>query len=163
MVVINERSTDQNLDIFNKSPNSPFDPQDRYDVIDPRQMIDDVNIRNDRSYSSQKLEAIIAGGIDLSNYYNKAVIDGFFAGESGGKKQVDWSKITNKSGIDFTYSHSQSVPNSTWTITHNLGYRPAVAVFDSSGTKVYGQVTHTNANQAVVTFSSSFAGNAYLS
>lgn len=162
-IVFTELAANAPLNDFVRSPNSPFDPEDRYDLIDPRQMIDDINIRNDRSYSSEKIEAIISGGINLANYYNKAAIDAFFAGESGGKKLIDWSKITNKSGVDFTYIHNQSSPSATWTINHNLGYRPAVSTFDSAGSEMVGEVTHTNTNQSIVYFAASFSGNAYLS
>jgi len=63
-----------------------------------------------------------------------------------------------------SYIHAQSTPSTTWTVVHNLGYFPGgVSVVDSAGTKVYGDITHSNVNQLVINFSASFSGKAYLS
>ena len=62
------------------------------------------------------------------------------------------------------YTHNQSAPSATWTVVHNLGFNPGgVSVVDSAGTKVYGDVTHTNTNQIVINFTSAFGGKAYVS
>lgn len=60
------------------------------------------------------------------------------------------------------YTHNQSVPSATWTITHNLNFHPSVTVVDSGGTTVYGNVTYVDSNSIVVVFTSGFAGIAYL-
>jgi hypothetical protein len=65
-------------------------------------------------------------------------------------------------GEDSYYTHVQSVPSSTWTITHNLGKKPSVSVVDSADTKVYGSITYTSTDTLVVTFSAPFSGKAYL-
>lgn len=63
-----------------------------------------------------------------------------------------------------TYTHTQSSPSSSWTITHNLGYFPGgVSIIDSAGSKVYGDVTFISENQLMVNFSSAFGGKAYIS
>ena len=61
------------------------------------------------------------------------------------------------------YTHSQETPATTWTITHNLKFRPNVAVVDTSDTVCYGDVDYTSDNALTVTFSQSFGGKAYLS
>ena len=62
------------------------------------------------------------------------------------------------------YKHTQGSASATWTIIHNLGYEPGgVSVVDSAGTIVVGTVTYSSADQIVVSFSSAFAGKAYLS
>jgi len=61
------------------------------------------------------------------------------------------------------YTHDQSVPSGTWSITHNLGFRPNVAVVDTSDTVCFGDIDYTNDNALVVTFAQSFGGKAYLS
>ena len=61
------------------------------------------------------------------------------------------------------YVHIQSVSASTWTITHNLGFFPAVSVVDSGGSVVEGDVSYISVNQVSIAFSSSFGGKAYLS
>ena len=62
-----------------------------------------------------------------------------------------------------SYTHNQAAPSSTWTITHNLNFKPSVNVFDSAGTMVEGSVTHTNANSLTITFSATISGIAHLS
>lgn len=61
-----------------------------------------------------------------------------------------------------SYTHTQSVPSATWTITHSLGRRPSVMIVDSSERIVYGDVSYDSDNQITVTFSAAFGGKAYL-
>lgn len=61
------------------------------------------------------------------------------------------------------YTHTQPAASATWTITHNLNFRPSVNVFDSAGTMVEGAVTHTNANSLTIAFSATISGTAHLS
>lgn len=61
-----------------------------------------------------------------------------------------------------TYTHNQNVPSSTWTITHNLASYPAVAVVDSAGNVVYGDVQYISNNALTINFSGSFSGQAFL-
>ena len=65
--------------------------------------------------------------------------------------------------ISGSYVHTQSGAASTWTITHNLGFYPAVAVVDSGGSLVIGDVTYISTNTLSVSFTASFGGKAYLS
>jgi hypothetical protein len=46
----------------------------------------------------------------------------------------------------------------TWTVTHNLGYRPNVTVIDSAGSTVEGHLEYVSINVLVLTFSAAFAG-----
>lgn len=62
-----------------------------------------------------------------------------------------------------SYIHTQSTSASTWTITHNLGYYPAVSVVDSGGNVVIGDVNYISINAVSVSFNASFGGKAYLS
>jgi len=65
------------------------------------------------------------------------------------------------SGGFFTFT--QASPASTWTIAHNLGYRPNVSVVDSAGSQVEGEAVWTSTNSLTITFSGAFSGVAYLS
>lgn len=65
--------------------------------------------------------------------------------------------------VDGNYTHTQSTASSTWTITHNLGFRPAVSVVDSGGNHVIGDVNYVSVNVLTVSFSAPFGGSAYLS
>jgi len=62
-----------------------------------------------------------------------------------------------------SYTHLQSAPSSSWTMTHSLGFYPNITVFDSADSMVEGAVTHTNSNSLTITFSAAISGRAYLS
>lgn len=63
---------------------------------------------------------------------------------------------------DKHYTHVQTVAESTWTITHNLGKNPSVEVVDSAGTVVIGDVNHIDKNTVKIKFNAQFKGKAYL-
>ena len=60
------------------------------------------------------------------------------------------------------YTHLQSLPNTVWTINHNLGMRPAVTILDTGGNEVEADVVHTSFNQLVIRFAVPIAGIARL-
>ena len=60
-------------------------------------------------------------------------------------------------------THVQLTPSDTWSISHGLNRYPAVAVIDSAGTIVEGNVTYVDLNNIIITFNGGFAGSAYLS
>ena len=65
-----------------------------------------------------------------------------------------------------TYTHSQDVASTTWTITHGMGYRPSVqTVVEVDGQNVVmlpKSITHASDNQVVVEFSIARTGTARL-
>lgn len=63
---------------------------------------------------------------------------------------------------DKYYRHVQSAASATWTIVHNLDKIPSIAIVDSVGRNVYGDVTYPDGNTIVVTFSAAIGGEAYL-
>jgi hypothetical protein len=63
---------------------------------------------------------------------------------------------------DVAYTHTQSVSSSTWTINHNLGFKPTAVVLDSAGTNCEGSFSYPSNNQMVITFNSAFTGTAYI-
>jgi hypothetical protein len=60
------------------------------------------------------------------------------------------------------YSYQQATPATTWTINHNLGYRPSVELLDSGSQEIDGDVYHPSVNQTVVTLNPATAGLARL-
>lgn len=74
-----------------------------------------------------------------------------------------WDAVTGGSGASFAYVHDQQVPQSTWTVVHNLNGFPNVTVIDSASREVEGDVTYDSVNQLTLTFSAPFGGKAYLS
>ena len=63
---------------------------------------------------------------------------------------------------DKNYVHFQTIPASSWIVTHNLNKRPAAVVVDSSDEVVFGEVTYNSDNQVTLTFSGAFSGKAYF-
>jgi len=65
-------------------------------------------------------------------------------------------KLTN------TYTFTQLSPAMIWTITHNLNTYPSVTIVDSAGSQVVGDISYVSINQITITFTTTFAGKAYL-
>ena len=61
------------------------------------------------------------------------------------------------------YVHTQNTVSSTWSITHNLGFKPNVTTEDSAGTVIEGSIAYPDVNTVVLTFSTATSGKAYLS
>lgn len=65
-------------------------------------------------------------------------------------------------GEDQNYLHTQSVASDEWSINHNLGKYPSVAVIDSAGSEVIGEVEYIDLNNLKIKFAGSFSGKATL-
>jgi len=61
-----------------------------------------------------------------------------------------------------TYTHVQVVPSSIWTINHGLGRFPSVAIVDSAGSVVMGNIRYISLDTVEAEFSAEFGGKAYL-
>jgi len=61
------------------------------------------------------------------------------------------------------YTHTQNAVSSTWSITHNLGFKPNVTTIDSASLNIEGNIVHVNDNSLNVVFSIATTGFAYLS
>lgn len=73
-----------------------------------------------------------------------------------------WSSIGGALEGASTYPHQQITPAEKWVITHNLECFPSVTIADSAGNTVVGDVQYISENEIIITFTSAFAGNAYL-
>lgn len=58
------------------------------------------------------------------------------------------------------YEHVQASASATWTINHNLGFRPTVSAIDEGSQQIEGAVVHTSINQLVLSFATPIAGRA---
>ena len=65
-------------------------------------------------------------------------------------------------GSGVAYTHTQSAPAATWTINHNLGYRPAVTALTVGGAEMETEVVHTSINQTIIYLAAAMAGSARL-
>ena len=62
-----------------------------------------------------------------------------------------------------SYLHTQSAASDTWTVNHNLGFRPAVSLLNAGGREMWAEVIHTSINQFVAYFDSPVSGIAISS
>jgi len=58
--------------------------------------------------------------------------------------------------------YSQTDPRATWTITHNLGYRPSVEVFNSAWEEIDAEIIHLTKNSVRIKFTLPISGYARL-
>ncbi len=61
------------------------------------------------------------------------------------------------------YMHSQTVAAVQWTVNHNLGFKPDIAIYDTGGNVVEAQILHTSSDQAIIYFNIALAGVARCS
>lgn len=59
----------------------------------------------------------------------------------------------NGSG-DKHFTHVQTAPSSSFTVTHGLGKVPAIAAYDSAGTRVFGNISNETTNAFTIDFGS---------
>ena len=83
------------------------------------------------------------------------------SGVADGTLWVEYGTVTSDPALGYTFV--QGSPAASWVINHTLAFQPNVTVVDSSGRQVEGDVVYTDADTITVTFSSAFAGKAYLS
>jgi hypothetical protein len=60
-----------------------------------------------------------------------------------------------------SYEHYQAVAAPTWTVNHNLGFRPSVSVRDAGGSLLLCEIVHVSINQSILFFAAPAAGAAY--
>jgi hypothetical protein len=72
------------------------------------------------------------------------------------------NELTTHSASGVAYTHQQFVPAALWTINHNLGIWPAVAIFDTGGHEVEADIAHQSSNQLLIRFAIPIAGLARL-
>jgi hypothetical protein len=58
------------------------------------------------------------------------------------------------------YLHTQTVAATQWTINHNLGFKPDVALYDTGGNVVEAQILHHSNDQIYIYFNAAVAGAA---
>lgn len=78
---------------------------------------------------------------------------------------IDWRIMASseESAPKLAYTHVQPVPANTWTVVHNLGYRPNVTVVDTADTVITPGVTYLDVNTVSLYFVGLTAGKAFCS
>lgn len=63
-----------------------------------------------------------------------------------------------------TYTHNQITASNVWDVKHNLNrYPSSLSIVDSAGNVVLGDVKNISVNELIISFTTAFAGNAYIS
>ena len=62
-----------------------------------------------------------------------------------------------------SYTHTQATAAATWTVAHNLGYRPNVTVVDTADTQIIPGLIYLDVNTVELSFTGATAGKAYCS
>ena len=71
--------------------------------------------------------------------------------------------MTNSSSTpDKAFVFEQNEPSEKWIIDHPLEKHPSITVVDTEGVLVQGDVQYVDDDTIEVTFSTAFAGKAYL-
>jgi hypothetical protein len=83
-------------------------------------------------------------------------------GDPGGGLEDHLAASNPHSQYARPFVYTQSSPAGQWTINHNFGYRPAVAVFDSGSQQLIADVVHLSVNTVQLTLNPSTAGFARL-
>lgn len=74
-----------------------------------------------------------------------------------------WVPPTPGGGSGGFYVFTQFTPSATWTITHDLGYKPNVDLEDSDGHSLDAEISRPDVNTVICKFAASVSGKAYLS
>lgn len=77
------------------------------------------------------------------NFIGNILINGIPFGSGGG--------ITG-------FVHTQASPATTWTVNHNLGYKPEVQVYNAGSIQVLAEVEHSTVNQTIIRIAPATSG-----
>jgi hypothetical protein len=100
----------------------------------------------------------------LNESYNRSVVDIDITSTTTNRsvKLTYRDNTFISDNFNFAYIHDQSVPASSWSITHNLNKYPSVTIVDTANSEIIGEVVYNNTNTLTLTFSASFSGKAFL-
>lgn len=73
---------------------------------------------------------------------------------------IDRDKLTFEPNESFIYT--QSSPESTWTINHNLNMHVQITVYDTTNTQIEGQIEEIDINTTIIYFNTNIAGYAVI-
>lgn len=77
----------------------------------------------------------------------------------GPKAAGTWpAGVSLTSGGGATYVHTQASASSTWTINHNLGFKPSIELIDAGGSEFSADIVHSTVNTAIVSLTASISG-----
>ena len=137
-----------------KTPPSEVSPE-RYDFIELAETEPDLGVPSTDGY-------VLASNADgTRSWVDPTTIGGAGLTTTDGLTEGITNLYFTTSRVSYTYT--QGVASATWNITHNLHFYPNVTVQDSAGNIVEGEIAYNTLDSLVVTFSTAFSGEAYLS
>ncbi len=80
-----------------------------------------------------------------------------------GNGVLSWNSLPFIGAVTGSTEFTQSTPAATWTINHNLGYRPNVRALSVGGVEMLVEISHTSVNQTLIYFDTPTAGSAIYS
>ena len=110
------------------------------------------------------ITSLIVSVNDISPQYVVNFLN-YLVGSNGAAvvdEYYDMALFTLSAGGDKNYVFVQGVPETTWTIQHNLQKFPSVSVVNNNNVLIYGDTTYTDTNNLTINFSAGFSGKAYL-
>lgn len=123
-------------------------------VSEPTTSKVNINVQDDSRVSPINVSHPGPQGIQGKSAYTLAVEEGFDGTLTEFLSQYD---------VNVNYHHTQDVPSTSWVITHNIGYKPNISLFDNEGNNIEGDISHSSDNQITVTFAIQISGTAILS
>jgi hypothetical protein len=128
------------------------------------------NIAPDSAYWAREVERRIKVlEADLARNKKGNLVNASAATVSSASISALWFRIAaieaagGTAGTGGAYTHTQTVPSTTWTITHNLGFNPNVTIIDAALNNIEGDIQYNSINELSITFSVEVYGTAYLS
>ena len=82
----------------------------------------------------------------------------YLVNQGGNPRRASDAQMQTRFAGGFT--HTQGSAATVWTVNHNLGRRPIVAVFTVGGAEMDAEIIHVSNNQLTVNFASAQAGSA---
>jgi hypothetical protein len=108
---------------------------------------------------SQGIQGVQGGGVSIQDVQD--AIQSLGIGTTDDLTEGVTNKYFTVSRV--SYEHIQGTASNSWTITHNLGFKPNVTVIDSAGTIYEGEIAYINTSTLTISFSAAFSGKAFLS
>ena len=122
-----------------------------------------INANTVTSYWSIPVTLLSSGGTGTTNFSNNhQIILALVSGAQGATGPIGATGPTGPAGSIPTYIHNQPTPSTTWTIAHNLGFKPSVELLNSGSQEIEGDVVHISYNVTMVYFTQSITGFARL-
>ncbi len=70
--------------------------------------------------------------------------------------------ISKWDAINGSYTHVQSTPSTSWSVSHNLNKKPSVTIYDADNNEIEAEIEYITDNSLSINFNQSKSGFAYI-